>query len=140
MAVVRRDDRVPPGTVGTTGAANHIAVGSGGCKTCHTSNFVTAASRSRLHRRCRPPVTRPCPARAVTAATRRQRDLERRDGGRAGVQPYSDASAVCSACHASNFVTGGFKIASSPVLSVAGHAAVSSLACGRPATTTLRPT
>src|SRR5258706_12467414 len=31
---------VPPGTVGTTGAANHIAVGSGGCKTCHTSNFV----------------------------------------------------------------------------------------------------
>ncbi len=39
------------------------------------------------------------------------------------------ASAACSACHASNFVTGGFKIATSPVLSVAGHTAVSSLTC-----------
>jgi len=39
------------------------------------------------------------------------------------------ASAACTVCHASNFVAGGFKIASSPTLSVGGHAAVSSVTC-----------
>ena len=31
----------PPGAVGTSGAANHIALGTGDCKTCHGSNFAT---------------------------------------------------------------------------------------------------
>src|SRR5258708_36980432 len=39
------------------------------------------------------------------------------------------AGAACTACHASSFVTSGFKIASAPSLSVAGHSTVSSVTC-----------
>jgi hypothetical protein len=45
----------------------------------------------------------------------------------------------CNTCHASNFVVGGFKIATAPALAAAGHAAVASLSCNTchaPASTT----
>src|SRR5258708_39868068 len=31
---------VPPGTVGPAGAATHIALGSGGCSSCHATNIA----------------------------------------------------------------------------------------------------
>ena len=122
---------VPPGTVGTTGAANHIALGTGGCNTCHASNFTTGGFKI---------TSAPSLSAAGHAAVSGQScdschaAASKTWYGVTTVAPASNhiptASAVCSACHASNFITGGFKIASSPVLSVAGHAAVSSLACG----------
>jgi len=31
---------VPPGTVGTSGSANHMALGTGGCTACHATNIA----------------------------------------------------------------------------------------------------
>src|SRR5258708_23070003 len=39
------------------------------------------------------------------------------------------AGAACSSCHGSNFVTGGFKITTTPSLSTANHTVVASLTC-----------
>jgi hypothetical protein len=123
---------VPPGTVGTTGAANHIALGTGACNTCHTSNFVTGGFKI---------ATTPSLAAAGHAAVSSQTCNSCHASTNTawyGVTTVTlagnhipTATADCGgACHASNFVTGGFHIATSPVLSVAGHTAVSSLACG----------
>src|SRR5258708_36452048 len=39
------------------------------------------------------------------------------------------AGAACSSCHGSNFVTGGFKITTTPSLSSANHTVVAGPAC-----------
>jgi hypothetical protein len=121
---------VPPGTVGTSGAANHIATGTGDCSTCHGSTIAVGAFKIGAT-----PSLGTAGHQVVSSVS----CASCHGAGSAWygvpslVMPLSNhipmASAACSACHASNFVTGGFKIATSPVLSVAGHTAVSSLTC-----------
>jgi hypothetical protein len=118
----------PPGAVGTPGATNHIALGTGDCKTCHASNFTTGGFKI---------ATAPSLSAAGHAAVSGQScDSCHAVGNTSWATNVTTvapgpmhiafiAGSVCSNCHASNFVTGGFAITTKPVLTAAGHAYVS---------------
>src|SRR5258706_2798785 len=118
---------VPPGTVGTSGAANHIALGSGGCSSCHATTIAVGGFKIG---------TAPQLAAAGHAAVSALSCASCHGTGAAwyGVTSLVTAlskhiavnvGADCSACHILNFATGGFKITTSPVLTSANHSNVS---------------
>ena len=121
---------VPPGTVGTSGSANHIAVGTGGCSTCHATNIAVGGFKI---------TSTPSLASAGHAAVSSLACASCHGAGSAwyGVPALVTSlsthipfgTAACSACHGSNFVTGGFKITSAPLLSTANHMVVSGMTC-----------
>jgi hypothetical protein len=127
---------VPPGTVGTSGTANHIALGTGDCSTCHGTTIAVGAFKV-----ASTPSLATAGHQAVSAAS--CASCHATGAAWYGVPslvtqlashlPIGTATCNASGCHASNFVTGGFHISgtpgTSPVLSVTGHAAVSSLSC-----------
>ncbi len=110
---------VPPGTVGTAGAANHIALGSGGCSSCHATTIAVGGFKIG---------TAPQLAAAGHAAVSALSCASCHGTGAAwyGVPALAAqlsthmplAGAACSSCHGSNFVTGGFKITTTPSLSM----------------------
>ena len=119
---------VPPGTVGTSGTANHIALGTGDCVTCHGGTIAVGAFKI---------TTTPALAATGHTAVSSLSCASCHGTGSAwyGVPTLVTqlgnhipiASATCSACHGSSFVTGGFHITgtpgTTPVLSVANHTA-----------------
>jgi mono/diheme cytochrome c family protein len=115
--------KVPPGTAGTPGAANHIGIPSAdGCNTCHANtNYVSFASTAMNHAN----ITSGCAS--CHAMGDKWYGVTNLVTALSTHIPMSTAD--CSSCHAQNFATGAFKITTSPVLSVAGHAAVSALTC-----------
>ena len=129
---------VPPGTVGTSGAANHIALGAGDCSTCHGSTFAVGAFKisstpslgSAGHTAVSSLSCAGCHGTGLAWYGATPPALVTQ---LAAHIPIGTASCNASGCHSSNFVTGGFHISgtpvTSPVLSVTGHTAVSSLTC-----------
>src|SRR5207253_10478006 len=102
----------PPGAVGTTGAANHIAMGSGDCKTCHGSTFAVGAFRIGAT-----PVLAAAGHAAVSSltcdschATTNTMWFGATTVTSGANHITSNAGSACSGCHASNFVTGVSKI------------------------------
>jgi hypothetical protein len=128
---------VPPGTVGTLGAANHIALGTGDCSTCHGSTIAVGAFKIG---------STPSLAAAGHAAVSSVTCASCHGTGAAwyGVPslvtqlashiPIGTATCNASGCHASSFVTGGFHITGTPgtasaQLTAAGHTSVASMSC-----------
>src|SRR5258705_11298371 len=109
---------VPPGPVGPSGAANHIALGSGGCSSCHATNSAVGGFKIG---------TAPQLAAAGHAAVSAPSGASCHGTGAAwyGVPALAAqlsthmprAGAACSSCHRSNLVPGGVKIAHTPSLS-----------------------
>ena len=120
----------PPGTVGVSGSSNHIALGSGDCVTCHGSNFTAGGFRINAV-----PLLTASGHQAVSSQT--CASCHQSGSAWYGVSTLTTSltshmpvgGAACTACHAPNFVVGGFHIAAAPVMSVAAHAAVSPLSC-----------
>jgi hypothetical protein len=117
------------GAIGTVG--NHIQLGTGDCKTCHASNFAVGGFKITTA-----PVLAAAGHAAVASYSCNTCHATGNTSWYNGVTTVSPAgshipmsTAVCSSCHASNFVMGGFKITTSPVMSVAAHTAVGGLTC-----------
>ena len=127
----------PPGAVGTSGAANHIALGSGDCVTCHGGTIAIGAFKISAtpslgtagHQAVSSVSCASCHGTGAawygvpTLATQLASHF-----------PIGAASCNGSGCHGSNFATGGFHISGTPggasaPLTAAGHANVASLAC-----------
>ncbi len=135
-----------PGTVGTPGSGNHMPVGSVDCAAsgCHANTaandtmtatgagFLLTASPA-LSSAGHTSVTTTVSCQSCHAAGASWKGVATLvTPGSQHIPPDNLASgtAACSACHsATNFGTGGFKITSTPLVSVGGHAAVASLTC-----------
>jgi hypothetical protein len=112
--------KTPPGTPGTSGAANHIGIPSAdNCNTCHANtNYVSFSGAAMNHAN----ITSGCASchntgNAWYGVTNLVTKLATHFLTNSGVD--------CSSCHALNFATGGYKITTSPVLSTANHSFVS---------------
>ena len=129
---------VPPGTVGVSGPGNHMPLGTGDCKTCHTTatSFATGA----FHISTAPSLS--AAGHAAVASVRCDAcHLSTDNTWATGVTTVAPSTvspahipingADCNACHtnATSFATGGFHITTSPVLNVAGHSAVAGVTC-----------
>jgi hypothetical protein len=112
--------KTPPGTPGTSGAANHIGIPSGdNCNTCHANTNYTSFSGTAMNHAGISSGCASChnTGNAWYGVTNLVTKLATHFAINSGVD--------CSSCHALTFSTGAFKITTSPVLTAANHAHVS---------------
>ena len=133
---------VPPGTVGTQGAANHIALGTGDCSACHGTTIAvgafkitaTPALSAAGHAVVGSLKCATCHYAAGTPGNVAWYGTSAlAPPGAVGTSGAANHIALgtgdCVTCHGSNFGTGGFHITTTPALAATGHAAVASASC-----------
>jgi hypothetical protein len=131
-----------PGTVGTPGASNHIPINGLDCGNsgCHAASDTATTGGTGFATHLTPALSAtghtalnlPCATCHTVGMTWKLDSTSLVTPTSAHIPPdnLSSGTVACSSCHsATSFGTGGFKITTSPVLSVGGHAAVSTMTC-----------
>lgn len=126
-----------PGPVGTPGTGDHFPINGLDCGTsgCHAASDTTTANASGFATKLVPAlsaaghtaVALPCAACHTIGMSWKLDSTTMVTPATAHIPPDNSTtpSVACSGCHsATSFATGGFKITSTPVMSVAAHTAV----------------